>query len=175
MPSLSAAKGSGSGDIRHGWRVDRALGRWGTEYGRRAVAAWNGLGVNAPEDAIFLSTYLDAGGHKLDAANRYVLHFDKGQLPPADGFWSLSMYNDDDHFVANALNRNHLDSGDRLKRNADGSLDIYLQNADPGKDAQANWLPAPKEGGFNVILRIYWPKQEAIDGHWNPPGIKPAA
>ncbi len=172
---LSAAGGSGSADIQHGWRVDRALGRWGTEYGRRAVAAYQGIGVNAPEDAIFLSTYLDSGGRRLDAAKRYVLHFDKGKLPPTDAFWSLSLYTDKKHFFTNPLGRHNRGSNDGLKKNADGSLDLYLQHADPGNDKEANWLPAPKEGGFNVILRIYWPKKEVIDGHWNPPGIKPAS
>ncbi len=172
---VSAAGGSGSADIQHGWRVDRALGRWGTEYGRRAVAAYNGLGVNAPEDAIFLSTYLDSGGRRLDGANRYVLHFDKGKLPPTDGFWSLSLYTPEKKFFGNPLDRHNLGSNDKLKKNADGSLDLYLQHADPGKDHESNWLPAPKEGGYSVILRVYWPKQPVIDGSWNPPGIKLAS
>lgn len=169
----TAAKGSGSADIRNGWRVDRALGRWGTEYGRRAVAAWIGLGLNAPEDAIFMSTPLDGAGHRLDGANRYVLHFDAGKLPPADGFWSLSLYNAEQRFVANPASRFHLGSEDRLTMNPDGSLDIHIQKDNPGKGKDTNWLPAPA-GSFNVILRIYWPKQEVIDGHWNTPGIRRA-
>lgn len=169
----AAANGSGSGDIVHGWRVDRALGRWGTEYGRRAVAAWTGLGLNAPEDAIFMATRLDSAGHPLDGANHYVLHFERNSLPTAEGFWSVSLYGDQHQFVANPLNRFNLGSNDRVKPNADGSYDIYLQNDDPGRDHEANWLPAPK-GGFNVILRIYWPTQDVIDGRWLPPGINRA-
>ena len=144
---VSAAGGSGGADIQNGWRVDRALGRWGAEYGRRAVAAYNGLGVNAPEDAIFLATYLDAGGRRLDGANRYVLHFDKGSLPPTNAFWSLSLYTPEKKFYDNPLSRHNIGSSDRLKKNADGSIDLYLQHADPGKDRESNWLPAPKEGG----------------------------
>ena len=170
----TASKGLSGGDIRNGWRFDRALGRWGTEYGRRAVAAWNGIGVNAPEDALFMNTYLDGAGHKLDGANAYVLHFDANQIPPVEGFWSLSLYDDKGRFVPNALGRNNLASTDRLRQNADGSLDIYIANANPGGDKQGNWLPAPK-GPFTLILRLYWPKQDAIDGRWNPPGVRAAA
>lgn len=168
-----ASKGLAGADIRNGWRIDRALGRWGTDYGRRAVAAFNGIGVNAPEDAIFMSTYLDGGGRKLEGSNRYVLRFEANALPPTDGFWSVSMYDDKQHFVANPLSRFNLASTDKIKRNADGSIDIHISNASPGGDKEANWLPAPK-GPFNVILRVYWPKQDLIDGRWNPPGIKPA-
>ena len=168
---VAAAKKDTGADIRNGWTFDRALGRWGTDYGKRAVAAYLGLGVNAPEDAIFMATRLDGGGLRLDGGNRYVLHFDNGKSPPVDGFWSVSLYDDKQQFVANALNRNKLDSTSRLKTNADGSLDIYLQHADPGPDKQSNWLPAPK-GSFNLILRMYWPRQEVIDGKWTAPGIR---
>ncbi len=166
-----AAGGLAGADIRNGWKVDRALGRWGNDYGRRAISAWNGIGANAPEDAIFFASDLGSG-KKLDGANRYVLHFDAKELPPSEAFWSLSLYDDKQRFVANPANRHNLGSNDRLRTNADGSLDIVLSNVNPGGDA--NWLPAPK-GPFNVLLRVYWPKQEAIDGRWNPPAIKAAS
>ncbi len=165
-----AAKGS-IGDLRNGWTINWDLGRYGTNYGLRAVIAWLGLGANAPEDAIVPSTYLDAGGHPLNGANKYVLHFDKGKAPPADGFWSLAMYNDKHAFFANPLDRHAIGDRDKLKFNPDGSLDLYLQNEDPGKDRESNWLPAPKEN-FSVILRVYWPKQEMLDHNWTPPAIK---
>ncbi len=158
-------------DIKHGWSYDRALGRWGVDYGRRAVAAAKGLGVNAPEDAIFMTARFDGAGKRFDGAQRYVLHFDKGQQPPTEGFWSLSAYDDKQHFVPNALDRFNLGSTDNLKRNADGSLDVYVQSESPGKDKEANWLPAPK-GPFILMLRIYWPDQKIIDGTWAPPGVK---
>lgn len=167
----SAAKNSIGGDIRNGWTFDVALGRWGTDYGKRAVAAYTGLGLNAPEDAIFMATRLDAGGRPLEGANRYVLHFDKGKFPPADGFWSLSLYDEKQHFVANSLNRYNIGSNSRLRSNADGSLDIYIQNANPGADNESNWLPAPP-GSFKLTLRNYWPKQEVVDGKWAAPGIR---
>lgn len=168
--ATSAKNGSG-GEIRNGWTFDAALGRWGTDYGKRAVAAYNGIGLNAPEDAIFMTTDVDAEGHRLDGANRYVLHFDSKTLPPADGFWSLSIYDDKGHFAANPVNRYNLGSTSHLAAGADGSIDIYVQSAAPGADKTANWLPAPT-GRFNVILRIYWPKQEVVERRWVPPGLR---
>ena len=170
---VTGTKGTGGADIRNGWVIDRALGRWGNDYGRRAVAAMNGLGVNAPEDAIAMAARFDAGGHRFDGANSYVLHFDKDHAPPADAFWSLSLYGDNRRFVANPQNRNSIVSVDGMRANADGSLDLYIQSADPGKEKEANWLPAPK-GAFNLILRIYWPKQDVVDGRWIAPGVRRA-
>ncbi|MEP7206225.1 MAG: DUF1254 domain-containing protein [Casimicrobiaceae bacterium] len=172
--ALAAIRGAASntgGDLNNGWSSDLAVGRWGSDYGKRAVAAWNGLGVNAPEDAVFFTTHLDGEGRRLEGANRYVVHFDKGKTPPADGFWSLSLYDAEWHLVGNPAERFNIGSDDRLKRNADGSLDIVVANADPG--GTANWLPAPP-GAFRLVLRIYWPKKEVLDASWSPPGVKRA-
>jgi len=165
----AAAKRVSTADVRNGWSIDRDVGRWGADYGKRAVAARRGLGVNAPEDAIFMVARFDAGGQRFDGNNRYVLHFDKGNLPPAEGFWSLSLYNDQQHFADNPLHRYNLGSSDNLKTNADGSLDLVVQSTDPG--GNANWLPAPK-GPFYLILRVYWPKPDVLEGRWAPPGVK---
>jgi hypothetical protein len=167
----TSAKSGSRGEIRNGWTFDAALGRWGTDYGKRAVAAYTGLGQNAPEDAIFMATDVDAEGHKLEGANRYVMHFDSKTLPPADGFWSLSVYDDQRHFTPNPQNRYQLGSTSHLAANADGSIDILIQSAAPGTDKSANWLPAPS-GRFNVILRLYWPKAEVVERRWVPPGIR---
>jgi hypothetical protein len=164
-----AAANVGAADVTNGWSSDRALGRWGVDYGKRAVAAWNGIGINAPEDAIFLATRLDGQGRRLDGGHRYVLHFDKGRLPPAEGFWSLTMYDEKGRLVTNPIGRYNLGSDDRLTMNPDGSLDVHVQAADPGD--QANWLPAPP-GPFRLVLRIYWPRQEVLDGTWTPPGLR---
>ena len=169
---VAAAKGS-TGDLRNGWTIHWDLGRYGTNYGLRAVIASFPLGANAPEDAIAPTTRLDGGGRPLDGANKYVLHFDKGKTPPASAFWSLTMYNDTHFFVANPIDRHAIGDRDRLNLNPDGSLDIYLQRDNPGKDKESNWLPAPK-GSFNVILRIYWPKQDLLERRWTPPGIQRA-
>lgn len=167
---VAAAKGS-TGDLRNGWTVHWDLGRYGTNFGLRAVIAWADLGADAPEDLLSLSTYLDVGGRPLNGANKYVLHFDKGKAPPAEGFWSLAMYNDHHLLVANPLDRSAIGDRDKLRLNPDGSLDVYLQNQDPGRDKTTNWLPAPKEN-FNLILRVYWPKQEMLDRSWTPPAIQ---
>lgn len=169
---VGAANGS-LGDLRNGWTINWEVGRYGANYGLRAVRAWMGLGASAPEDAIEPMTHLDGGGHPLNGANRYVLHFDKGKTPPTEAFWSLAMYNDKRAPVANPLNRYAIGDRDSLRFNADGSLDLYLQNESPGRDKESNWLPAPKEN-FALILRVYWPKQQLLDRSWTPPGIRRA-
>ena len=91
---VAAAKGTGGAEIRNGWTFHLDLGRYGINYGKRAFVAWLGLGSDAPEDEIQMSTRLDAGGKPLDGANKYVLHFDNGKTPPSDAFWSVTLYND---------------------------------------------------------------------------------
>jgi hypothetical protein len=168
---IAATKGS-TGDLRNGWTIHWDLGRYGANYGLRAVIASVALGANAPEDAIFMSTRFDAGGRPLNGANKYVLHFDTGKTPPADAFWSLALYNDKQLLVANPIDRYAIGDRDKLSFNPDGSLDITIQNTNPGKDKESNWLPAPKDN-FNLILRIYWPKPELLNRAWTPPGVKP--
>jgi hypothetical protein len=102
------------------------------------------------------------------------MRFDKGQLPPVDGFWSLTMYNGDYFFVDNPLNRYTLSARNKLAPNADGSTTLYIQHDNPGPDKEGNWLPAPKDK-FVLMLRLYWPKEtppSIIDGSWKPPGVK---
>jgi hypothetical protein len=118
-----------------------------------------------------------ADGKKYSGANKYVVHFPKGQTPPANAFWSVTMYDAAYFFVDNPLNRYTVSPRNKLKYNADGSLDLYIQNESPGKDKEANWLPAPK-GEFVLMMRLYWPKVEApsiIDGTWKPPAVKMVA
>lgn len=172
----AAAKDAGA--PVNGWRVTPMnLGNFGSDYGTRAVVALVGLGANLPQDAIYPSAYVDGDGKPLSGENKYVIHFDKDATPPVNAFWSITMYDPDSFFVPNALNRYALSSWMPLKRNRDGSLDLYLQKDSPGKDKQANWLPAPA-GEFNVTLRMYWPTEKApsiIDGTWKPPAIRKAS
>ncbi len=100
-----------------------------------------------------------------------MLHFGKGETPPANAFWSLTMYTPDGHFVDNTINRYTLGDRSNLKTNADGSVDIYIQHAQPGEDKETNWLPAP-EGQFNLLIRVYWPKEEMLNGSWKIPPVK---
>jgi hypothetical protein len=169
--ALATASRGSLGDLRNGWTIHWDLGRYGTNYGYRALMAMHNLGANAPEDAIFATTRFDASGKPLDGANRYVLRFDKGKAPPTEAFWSLSMYDDRQRFVANPINRHAIGDRDQLEQNPDGSIDIPIQHENPGREREANWLPAPK-GPFSVTLRIYWPGQEILERRWTPPGIQ---
>jgi hypothetical protein len=104
------------------------------------------------------------------------MHFPKGQTPPADGFWSLTMYDGDYFFVKNPLNRYTVSSRSMFKYNDDGSLDLIIQHENPGKDRESNWLPAPA-GKFILMLRLYWPRETApsiLDGSWEPPAVRVA-
>lgn len=165
------AYGNRGDALVNGWLVRTNLGRFGTDYMLRAMTTALGIGANLAEDAVY-PTYVGAG-QKLQGANDYVLRFEKGQLPPVDGFWSLTMYTKQYYFVDNPLKRYTISQRDRLITNADGSVDIYLQKDSPGKDKEANWLPAP-EGQMNPVLRLYWPKTappSVLDGSWSPPAV----
>lgn len=157
----------------NGWAVTKT-GIYGTAYTFRALVTAIGLGANRPQDAIYPVGEADAAGKPLDAASRYIIHFDKGQLPPVDGFWSLTMYDDQYFFVPNRLNRYTLSARNALKHNADGSVDLYLQATSPGAARESNWLPTPQSGKFIPMLRLYWPKEtppSILDGTWKPPAI----
>jgi hypothetical protein len=155
-----------------GWQVPPAkVADAGTDYGLRAVVATVGLGANITADAIYPNAFDDSENQPLNGDNNYVLHFDKGQTPPTNSFWSLTMYDAQSFFVENPLNRYNISAWMPLKYNADGSLDIYIQKDSPGKAKESNWLPAAADA-FSVTLRVYWPKESMIDGSWKAPGIK---
>lgn len=159
--------------VVNGWGMNTdAMGVYGDYYLKRAIVAMAGLGANQPEDAIYPLNVADANGQPVTAENRYVLHFGKEELPPVDAFWSLTMYDAEGYQVANPINRFAIGDRDALNVNADGSLDIYVQNENPGPDKESNWLPAPTSGALGLTLRLYAPKPQALDGRWNPPPIK---
>jgi hypothetical protein len=156
----------------NGWSMNTdTMGVYGNYYLKRAIVTQVGLGANLPEDAIYPLNIGDSNGKPLDGANKYVLHFSKGETPPVSAFWSVTLYDPEGFQVGNSLNRFAVSSWMPFKSNADGSLDLYFQNESPGKDLEANWLPAPK-GSFNLTMRLYGPKAEALNGKWNPPAIK---
>ena len=132
-----------------------------------------GLGANPPEDAVYLNCNRTASGQTLDGGNAYRIHFDKDKLPPVRAFWSITMYSQDGYFVKNPINRFAIGDRDALKRNADGSIDIYLQPSSPGADRESNWLPS-QAGIFNLSLRLYWPGDEILKGKWIPPAVTAA-
>jgi len=158
--------------VVNGWSMNTdTMGVYGNYYLKRAIVAQEGLGANLPEDAIYPLNIADSNGKPLDGANKYQLHFAKGEAPPVNAFWSITLYDSDGFQVANSLNRFAVSSWMPFKNNADGSLDLYFQNESPGKDLEANWLPAPK-GPFNLTMRLYGPKAEALNGKWNPSAVK---
>jgi hypothetical protein len=149
------------------------MGVYGNYYLKRAIVAQLGLGANLPEDAIYPLNLFDKSGKPLDGANKYTIHFDKADLPPVDAFWSITLYDPAGNAYPNSLNRQAVSSWMPFAYNDDGSLDLYFQNEDPGPAHQANWLPAPKDA-FNLTMRLYSPRNEALVGKWNPPPVAKA-
>lgn len=162
------------GKVVDSWVVSM-VGEYGTDYMKRAVVAAFGWPANLKEDAVYPYTEVDSTGAKLTGANKYTLTFPKGQTPPVDGFWSITMYMIDEGwwFVPNALNKFTVSMRNNPKFNDDGSLTLYFQNESPGKDKEANWLPAPK-GEFIPMLRMYWPKEASpsiLNDTWKAPQV----
>jgi hypothetical protein len=140
----------------------------------RMAAAVLGIYGNSKQEAMYPPYYVDAKKQKPDGAKRYTVHFAPGQLPPVNALWSLTMYDEPQSLlVANPLNRYLINSPmlPQLKRDADGGLTLIIQNESPGKDKEANWLPAPK-GPFSMIMRLYWPKEAATEGKWKQPPLQ---
>ena len=144
-------------------------------YMYRMAAAKLGIYGNSEAEALYPIYSVDASGAPLDASkHRYALRFAPGELPPVNAFWSLTMYEmPQSLLVANPLNRYLINSPmlPQLKRDADGGITLYLQHASPGKQQEPNWLPAPA-GPFMAVMRLYWPKEEAISGQWQRPPLE---
>jgi hypothetical protein len=156
---------------QNGWEFMLDVGRYGTDYLWRAAVAHVGLGANLPEDAMYSIACSSADGQLLHGDNSYEITFLKGQLPPVSAFWSITLYNSKHLFARNAIKRYAIGSRDRLKYGDDGSLKIYVQYGSPGMDRESNWLPAPLDT-FSLMMRLYWPKKEALEGIWRPPAIE---
>lgn len=152
---------------------DAVPGQFGTDYMLRAVIAYVMLVVNRPIDAIY--PQYDTSTQPLSGSENHVIHFEPGQTPPvneqAHGFWSITMYDDKFFVVDNPLDRYAIVSDGNLVKNADGSLDIFVQSADPGGDKTNNWLPSPKDGNFNLTFRVYAPTDRVLSGQWRPPAV----
>ena len=159
------------GGIMNGWLVN-IYGVYGTDYLLRAAVTQAGLGANNAEEALYPFAIKDIDGKILNGTNDYILRFNEGQLPPVNAFWSVTMYNFRNLFVDNPLDRYNINSNtEGLKNNSDGSMDIYIQNENPGEEKISNWLPAP-EGTFNMILRTYLPQEQILNGTWQLPIVK---
>ncbi len=140
----------------------------------RAAIAMAGIFANDPIEAIYPMTRLSNDGEILNGSkHNYVLTFPAGKLPPVNAFWSLTMYDGKSQLlINNPINRYLINSPmlSNLKKNADGSLTLYIQKNSPGKDKESNWLPAP-DGSIYMVMRLYWPKQTALQGDWEPPAV----
>jgi hypothetical protein len=157
--------------VANGWSMNTdTMGVYGNYYLKRAIVAQLGLGANLPEDAIYPLNIADENGRPLDGTSNYTIHFDHETLPPVNAFWSITLYDQEGYQVGNSLDRFALSSWMPFAYNPDGSLDLYFQNQSPGADKEANWLPAPT-GPFNLTMRLYAPKSEALTGKWNPPPV----
>ncbi len=177
MGWLKAGIAAGDLKLENGWLFTTKTGLYGTHYLQRALITAIGLGANRPQDAVYPTSEGPDVVKKYSGDKKYVMRFEKGQLPPVDGFWSLTMYDADYFFVDNPLNRYTLSQRNKLKANADGSIDLLIQHESPGKDKESNWLPAPK-GEFILMMRLYWPRESApsiLDGSWKPPAVKEAS
>ena len=136
-----------------------------TIFYEQAVAKF-GLGANSPEEAVYPSTFTDSQGQNLTGTNNYMIHFDKGQTPPVNAFWSITLYNNKSYLAENPINRYSISSHiEGLKYSPDGSLDIYIQHASPGTEKESNWLPSPS-GTFNLVLREYIPQEPILKGEY---------
>jgi hypothetical protein len=162
------------GEEKNGWQMIYDTGDYGTNYMFRATIAYMGLGANLGDDAFYLSSFNSGDGQKYSSDKKYVLHFNKDEIPPVNGFWSLTMYNDKALLAANPINRYSLGSlsDPPLIKNSDGSIDLYIQRDSPESAKTPNWLPAPASGGFSLTLRLYWPKQQVLDKSWTPPEVQ---
>jgi len=168
------------GERKNGWQlIANAFGTREAMQGKyltRAAAAYFGLWGNDLEEAFYPETTLDADGEELDASKyKYILHFDANEIPPVKAFWSLTMYKlPEQLLIENEINRYVIGSATKgLKYNSDGSLDIYIQKDNPGKDKESNWLPA-YHGKFSLQARMYWPKPEALNPLYVPPAVQKA-
>jgi hypothetical protein len=167
------------GQGENGWHValsafgDRAM--YKGDWTKRAAAAMAGIYGNDAVEALYPMLAVDSEGNKPDGAKHaYTLTFPAGKLPPVNAFWSVTMYDGKTQLlIKNPLDRYLINSPmlGELKKNADGSLTLYLQKDSPGKEKESNWLPAP-DGPMYVVMRLYWPKDEALSGAWKPPAAE---
>ena len=155
----------------NGWNSPVNNAQWGTDYLNRTGTAKSNMYDNQPEETKYIYTDDDSQGKQLDGQNSYAITFAKGQLPPVQGFWSLTLYNDLHFFNPNPLKRYSLGTKNKtLKLNADGSLTLYAGAKSPGNEKESNWLPAPN-GTFSLYMRAYWADKAILDGSWLPPKV----
>jgi len=159
----------------NGWEyMLEGMGNYRNNYDLRAYIALVGLGANLTKDAVYPKVDVDKVNEPLNSNYEYTITFPAGQTPPANGFWSITMYDATNHFlVENLIGRYAIGSYYDLKLNTDNSMTIYIQKNSPGADKESNWLPASLDDNstFNLIMRIYWPDQPVLANEWEVPGV----
>jgi hypothetical protein len=155
----------------NGWYSPTNNSQFGTDYLTRTAIARSNMYENTPVETKYIFTDTDATGKQLDGNSLYTITFEAGELPPVNGFWSLTLYNEHHFYNVNPLGRYSLGTkSPDLKTNDDGSLTLYAGATPSDEDKQSNWLPAPA-APFSLYIRGYWPKADMIDGSWTPPTI----
>jgi len=153
------------------WNSPVNNAQWGSDYLNRTGTAKSNMYDNRPEETKYIYTDNDSQGRQLSGEHTYAITFAKGEVPPVEGFWSLTLYTAEHFFNPNPLNRYALGTKNKtLTYNTDGSLTLYAGAASPGKDKESNWLPAPS-GTFSLYMRAYWANKPIIDGTWKPPMV----
>jgi hypothetical protein len=153
----------------NGWNSPANNAEWGTDYLNRTSTAKSNMYENRPEETKYIYRDDDSQGNQMNGANTYTITFAKGEVPPVQGFWSLTLYDAEHFFYPNPLNRYSLGTKNKtLKYNPDGSLTLYAGAKSPGEEKESNWLPAPN-GPFSLYLRAYWADKAILDGQWKPP------
>jgi hypothetical protein len=156
----------------NGWYSPKNNSEFGTDYLTRAAIAKSNMYENAPQETKYIFTDTDGQGNQLDGNSLYSITFPNGEVPPVNGFWSLTLYNQYHFFNPNALHRFSLGTKNKtLQSSANGSLTLYAGARSPGKDKETNWLPAPKTP-FSLYIRAYWGKPEIVNGTWKPPIVE---
>ena len=156
----------------NGWRTQKNAARFGFDYFQRTATAKGNMFSNVPNETMYFGADFDSAGERLNGTNAYTVTFTAGELPPVEGFWSLTLYNEQHFFYPNELDRFSLvTKNTSLVTNEDGSLTIHVQTGNPGGEQEANWLPAP-EGNFSLYIRAYWPQEAILSGDWTPPTIE---
>ncbi|MCF6265409.1 MAG: DUF1214 domain-containing protein [Desulfuromusa sp.] len=157
----------------NGWRTQKNAAQFGIDYFQRTATAKGNMFSNRGEETMYFGADFASDGQRLNGKQGYTVTFAKGQLPPVKGFWSFTLYNEAHFFAPNELNRFSLGTKNKnLVFNADGSLTIYVQADNPGKNKENNWLPAPKDENFSLYIRAYWPEASILTGEWIPPKIE---
>lgn len=163
-PPVNALSGDG-----WNWLGD-GVGRYGDDYALRAYATYAHPGVATKQDEAFPTALVDGNGQLLDGGHDYVMHFAAKALPPVRAYWTITAYGADGALAPGRVPHHSIDSHDRLRRNRDGSIDVYVSAKSPGRARQTNWLPAP-QGPFELVMRLYAPQPSATDGSWMPPKV----